>query len=271
MAETDVKLPTSTVYAGPNTIASAMLYQVEEANKNYANVAAQLAAADGDRETALKTWVETTDLAQAVKLREQISKLNEQLNNLADKHVKDVELSDDDKAKLNEELKTLRTGIKDSRMAVEMVVKTISTDSEGVLKALEDIGDASRSGKGRPVGTPGAKGPRVSATVTVTGGNFTEPQVYDGLSKAATGINGDTKALQEAYAAAAKVEWLEIAKVDKVLDFEFQPGEGRPVYKVHTEPKERAKPNTAKATATVPSTSNGQAKAEAPAPAAKAS
>jgi hypothetical protein len=49
MAETDVKLPTSTVYAGPNTIASAMLYQVEEANRNYANVAAKLAAADGDR------------------------------------------------------------------------------------------------------------------------------------------------------------------------------------------------------------------------------
>jgi hypothetical protein len=269
MAETDVKLPTSNVYAGPNTIASAMLFQVEEANRNYANVAAKLAAADGDRETAVKTWVETTDLAQAVKLREQISKLNEQLNNLADKHVKEIELTDEDKAKLNEELKTLRTGIKDSRMAVEMVIKTISTDSEGVLKALEDIGDQSRSGKGRPVGTPGAKGPRVSATVTITGGNFTEPQVYDGLSKAATGINGDTKALQEAYAAAAKVEWLEIAKVDKVLDFEFQPGEGRPVYKVHTEPKERAKPNTAKA-ATV--TATAPAKPEAvQAPAAKAS
>lgn len=267
MAEAATTLPTSTVYSGPNTIASAMLFQVEEANKNYQTVAGQLAAADGDRESALKAWVETSDMPQAVKLREQIAKLTDQLNALADKNVQEVKLSDEDKAKLTEELKAHRTNIKDARMAVEMVVKTISADSEGVLKALEEIGDASKSNKGRPAGTPGTKGPRVSATVTVTGGNFTEPQTFDGLSKAATGINADTKALQEAYAAAAKVEWLEIAKVDKPLDFEFQPGEGRPVYKVHTEPKERAKPNTAK-NGTAPAKADDKA---APAPAAKAS
>lgn len=274
MANVEVNIPVSTVYSGPSTIAGAMLYKVEEAIQSYSELAGRLAAAEGDRESALKAWVENSTDKQALTLRNKIAELNSQLNALAEKHVKSETLSDDDKAKLNEELKVRKQAVKDTRNAVIMVNTTMKVDSDNVLKALDTLGDPTRSAKGKPAGSAGATGPRVSADVTLTGGTIEGSKVFAGLSKAAIFLNADTKDLQQAYADAAKVDFESISKYEGELTFTFQPNANGAVYTVHTKTKPRAMRGSgeaATATTEAPKAEVEAPKAEAPKPAAKAS
>lgn len=238
MANTAVKLQQSTIYTGPDQVSSAMLAEVEKFTQMYSELDAELAAATGDRDKAVQAWVESSTDAEAVKLREVIAKANAKLKELAEANVKDVSLSEDEVAKKREELKTLRTAVRDKRAATIMVASTVNIDKDAVLKALNEYPDPTRGKGGVKAGTPGPKGPRVSATVKVTGFD-NGPQTFDGLSKAATALNIETKDLQAAYARAASVPFENIAKVQKPLEFTVK-GAGDKEYTINTTPKPRS-------------------------------
>lgn len=237
-ANTSTELSQSTVYTGPDLVSSAMLYEVEKFTAMYTDLATELAAATGDRASAVKTWVESSTDTEAVKLREVIAKATAKLTELAEANVKDVSLSDDEVAKKREELKALKSAVRDKRVATSLIATTINKDTEAVLKALESIEDPTKGKGGAKAGTPGPKGPRVSATVKVVGFD-NGPQNFDGLSKAATAIGIETKMLQEAYAKAAAVPFNNIAKVSKQLTFEVE-GAGGKTFRLETTPKPRS-------------------------------
>lgn len=241
MANTSVQLQTSTVYTGPDPVSSAMIADVERVTKDYLNLQAELAAASGDRDKAVQAWAESSSDDKAVKLREFIAKATKELTELAEANVKTVSLSEDQLAAKREELKQLKTLVRDKRSAAALVANTTGIDTENALKALESIEDPTKGKGGAKTGTPGPKGPRVSANVKVTGfgKDNNETQTFDGLSKAAAAIGVETKVVQEAYAKAAAVPFENIAKVSKPLSFDITAAGGK-VFKFHTTPKPRA-------------------------------
>jgi hypothetical protein len=248
MANTAVKLQTSSVYTGPDPVSSAMLADVEATTAKYVALSTELSAATGDRAKAIETWIQSSDDAEAAKLREVLERAKAKLQELAEASVKNVTLTETEVNAKRDELKVLKTAVQDKRKAATLVANTTNIDTVNVLAALASIEDPTKGKGGVKTGTPGPKGPRVSATVKVTGfGGETDTQTFDGLSKAATAVGVETKAVQEAYAKAAAVPFENIAKVDKPLSFVVSVGTGdnSKSFTFVTTPKPR---NNAKAT-----------------------
>src|SRR5216110_826588 len=75
-------------------------------------VDSRLAAVEGDRDKAIKAWIESSDDPDAVKLREAIAEANRRLKLLAESSVQSEDLSEDDKAKLKAEHATLKDKVR---------------------------------------------------------------------------------------------------------------------------------------------------------------
>lgn len=228
-----------TGYSGPDVVSMAMLTKLHETVNLYSQLETKLAAADGDRSAALKSWIDSTDNAAAVKLRQQIESANAKLNELAEKNVESVTLTEEDKAKANTELDALKPKIKAAFNVIENLIENMSDDPEGVRNALNAISNPVKSTRGRKAGSSGSKLPRVSATVTVNGGAL-ENQVYDSFSKVASVFKCDVEDIQKAFAEAAGVSHEDIKTVTDSVTFEFQPNSNGSVYTMTTTPKTRA-------------------------------
>jgi hypothetical protein len=178
------------------------------------------------------------------KLRAAIAKANEQLAALAEKNVVTESLSDEDKAKLEESVKEMRTRVRNGRSLILDLAKQLNNDVEGVSKALDNYPDVTR---GRGVSTGAKTGstlPRVSVDIKVVGGTFTEdkPGLYKSFSFLAKDLHTDVETLQKAFAEAAGVEHSEISGVKRDLDFKFQATEEGSTYHIFTTPKKNEKP-----------------------------
>lgn len=249
-------------YEGPDVVSQAMLDQLDNLTNQYTSLALKLAAAEGDREAALTSWMETTDLPAAVKIRNLIETNQKKLRELAETNVESSELSEEDKAKLQAELSTLKDKVKSGRGVVENLIGSLSSDPEGVKAALATIDDPVKSNRGRKAGTAGSNLPRVSARVTIHGGNFDDQNAvneFDSFSAAANALNADVKEMQLAFAKAAGVEHQAISSVKKPVVFEFQAHENGPTYQVETTPKQRQKPGPRAKADTKPAESNSEA------------
>lgn len=224
-------------YSGPNVVIANLSEEIEKAASQYGEISARLAAAEGDKETALKTYMSTSEDAEAVKLREAIAKLNDKLKALAESKVVTDDLSDEDKAKLTVEAATLKEQVTKGQKAVVAVLGSFNVDAEGVNAWLEDF--KSRQGKrGKTVGTTGSTLPRVNVNVTIEGGNFTEPQHFESFAPACQKLKFPVKDMQEAFAKAAGVAHEDIKSVNKPVTFTIKPHEAGAEYTVKTTPKE---------------------------------
>jgi hypothetical protein len=230
-------------YEGPDGIAGAVVNLHEQDCKQYSDLATTLQAAEGDREAAVKQWAETADDAQAEKLRAGIAKLNAQLHALAEKSVSADEMSDEDKAKIREQLDSLGTKIRNGRNAAVSVAKTTGVDVEGIQKYLDDnVPDPTRrkGAKGSANAGTGSSLPKASVNFTLVKGD--ERATFDTFTLAAKHMDTTVEKLQLAYAEAAskatgsKVEHADISSVTRELSFTF--GD----YSVNTKPKARKKP-----------------------------
>lgn len=216
------------------------LFVVHEGNVNkYKELQSKLAASEGDRETAVTNWMESSDDQQAVKIREQVEKLNQRLRDLAEKNVVSEELSEDAKAALNTELETLKQSIKDGSTALTKASEFFASEKDNVLKALEEIGNPAVGRRGRAPGSAGSNLPRASVHISITGGKYTDtaPLKYDTFSAAATGLNAEVRDLLEAFAKAANVELNDVKTVKTPQKFDVQVGDT--LYHFATTPKER--------------------------------
>jgi len=232
-------------YDGPDAVSKAMLDKLAETTSQYSALTLKLQAADGDKESAIKSWMETTDMTQAVKLRTTVQNALAKLRELAESNVELVTLTEDDKTKLTVELDELKSQIKAGYQVLDNIVENFSPDKENVTKALESIENPVKSNRGRKPGTPGSGLPRVSAVLYMIGGNFENEQVYDSFSKAAMTLNCDVKDMQVAFAEAAGVTHENIKSAfDKsgTVEFDFQPNSNGAVYHFRAVQKDRKKP-----------------------------
>lgn len=229
------------------TLGVALDHHAEHA-RQVEDLSARLKAADGDRAAALKAYISTSDDAAVVKLRAGIEKLTAQLNDLAEKNVVSETLSEDDKAKLTEQLATVRAEFNTGRKAILSITESMAAvvNVDAVKAALEEIGSGIKSTRGRKAGDPGSSLPKASAVLQVSNGN--DSWTFQTFGDAAKVIfPGDAKGvekLQLAFAKAAGVEHKNISDVSTSQTFELYKEEDGSAgdFAVKTQPKERKKP-----------------------------
>lgn len=240
------------VYQGTDTTSAALLSSYESKVNKYKEIDTLLASAEGDREKALQTWKETSEDAQAVKIREQLAKLEEAFTKLAEKNVPSGDIPEEDKAKLKAELEALKPAIRVAFKSIGELSKTIGSDPEGVAKALEEIGDPTKSGRGRKPGVAGSGLPRVSVNVVLSGGGMDKTHNLGTFSEVAKLTLVDVADVQKAFADAAGVDPMDIksafekAGTDSI-EFDFESSDGKRTYHVVATPKERAPRGSKKA------------------------
>ena len=234
----------NSVYQGPDETAAGVIMTLESHVKDYSSLKTQLAAADGDREAALENYMESSEDKQAVVLRERIEKASQQLRELAEKNVQEVELSEEDRAKINTELEAHAEKINASWSAAKKVAALLEIDEEGVLKALETIGNPTKGSRGRPKGSAGSSVPRASVNIVLNGGSFTN-QPFETFSALAKALDTSVETLSQEFAVAAGVDYKDISQVDSPQEFQVQPKDDGPKYTVKTTPKSR-KPRSSK-------------------------
>jgi hypothetical protein len=232
-------------YTGSDDLSGKLLAALAGTIGEYKELNSKLMAAEGDREKALADFIANSDHKDAVRLRKAIENANAKLNELAEANVVTDELPEEEKDKLRTHLGAIKERLKKSRSAIQGVAETMSSDPEGVMAALTELGDPTSSNRGRKPGTTGSSLPRVSANLTITGGNL-DNKVVESFSKAAMLFNCEVKDLQLAFAKAAGVAHEDIKTVDKSVTFEFQPNDNGAVYKIVTAPKERQTPGPKK-------------------------
>lgn len=234
-----------TEYTGHDPLAAPLLAALNAQVQSYKELSARLSAADGDRDKAIQSWIETTTNDKAVAIRRQMETLTAKLQELAEKNVVTETLSEDDKSKLTTERDSLRDNIRTAIGSIRDISKSLGKDPEGVAKCIDLIGDPTRVGRGRKPGvSSGSNLPRVSATLSVVGGNFTadKPEVFESFSKAALGLNADVADMQKAFAEAAGVSHAEISSVKDSVTFDFTPHVNGSTFTITTTPKSRNKP-----------------------------
>lgn len=244
-------------YEGPDPVSKVMLDQLAGLCTNYTNIQTKLAAADGDKEAALTSWMDTAENTQADRLRKQIETARAKLRALAEENVTFEEWSEEDKTRATTEMDDLKTKIKAGFEVARNLVDTLSTDPEGVKAALETIENPVKTNRGRKPGGSGSALPRASVNIEITGGTFSEegtPNEFDSFSRAALALGCDVKDLQVAFANAAGVKHEDIKSVSKPVEFTFKLTENGTDYLLKTSPKIRQKPG--------PRTSGGKATAE---------
>lgn len=232
-----------TPYNGPDTISGQLLTALIGFSTDYIGIEARLAAADGDKEKAIAAFLETSDDSQIVKLRNAISAAREKMLAIANEKVVVEVLSEDEKARLEKEKAELTTRIRSGRKTIADLSVNFGTDPTGVAEALESIPDPTKSGKGRKAGTTGSSLPRVSATLSVTGGNLTNEK-YESFSALAAVLNVDVADIQKPFADAAGVDPADIKSAfnnTNVVTFSFKPHEAGNEYTVVATQKVRAK------------------------------
>jgi len=231
------------IYTGSNTTVVQLFDILESDSNSFQTMQAKLAAADGDVDKARNAWLESTDNAQVAKLRAAIATAQEKLQALAAQHVTVESLSDEDRAKLKEQVSEMRTRVRNGRSLILDLAKQLNNDVEGVEAALNEYPDVTKGSRSSGGAKTGSSLPRVSVDIVVTGGSFEEGgRSYKSFSFLAKDLHTDVESLQKAFAEAAGVEHSEISGVKRDVEFKFQATENGSVYTISTTPKKNEKP-----------------------------
>jgi hypothetical protein len=233
--------PLAGIYEGPDNFSAKFLLRLQNFITSHNDINSRLIAADGDREAAIKNFIDTSDDEKMSDLRAQLKALQDSIRDYANASVKTEDLSDDDKAKMREELKTLREkvskGAEVARDAFEMNEIDLEGGQAAVAKMLEMMPKAKR---GKAKGEKGSDLPRAYCKLKVFGGNLSADGIeFDNFSRMGTKMNIDVAELQKAFAAAGNVAWEDIKTIDRPLEFKFTPAGTETEYTVHTTPTAR--------------------------------
>jgi len=238
MTTTETEQVRDSVYQGPDETSAGILMTLESHVRQFKTLKSELDAADGDRDAALQNYMENSEDKQATVLRERIEKATQQLRELAEKNVQEVELSEEDRSKILTEMDAHSEKINASWSTAKKVAELLEIDKEGVLEALEKIGNPTKGSRGRPKGSTGSSVPRASVYIKVSGGNWTDQQ-FNTFSSMAQALGCSVEDISKEYAVAAGVDYQDISKVDSDIEFQFQAKEDGPKYTVKTSPKAR--------------------------------
>lgn len=218
------------------TLGASLNFYASEVQE-YAGLVARLKAADGDREAALKDYMDNSSDAEVSKLRNAIAAAQAKMRTLAEKNVQDEQLDDAAKGELVKQRDELKEKVRLGQKAIRDFATTMKStlNYDAVIAALDEIGNPASSGRGRKPGTIGASGPKASVNITVTNGN--DSWEFKTFSESKKVLGADLKTIQQAYADAAGVQLDEISSVDKPLNFTLETTNGK--FQISTTPKAR--------------------------------
>ncbi len=233
--------PLAGIYEGPDAFSAKFLLRLQSFIQSHNDINSRLIAADGDREAAIKNYIETSDDEKISALRVQLKELQDAIQAIANAEVKSESFSDEEKAKMREELKTLREkvakGAEVARDAFEINDVDVEGGQTAVAKMLEMMPKAKR---GKAKGEKGSDLPRAYCKLHVTGGNLSDDGIdFDNFSRMGTKMDIDVAELQKAFAAAGGVAWEDIKTIDRPLEFKFTPAGTETEYTVKTTPTAR--------------------------------
>lgn len=217
---TDISTTVQAELQGENPILAnlAPLFTAVERNiATYNSVAAQLAAAEGDRDAAVKSWMDSTNDGDAVALRNVIKEATERLNTLAQAAVGDSQVTEEEKARIKTAKEAAEKKLRASSKAVRGLAEPFDLDVTPILRKLGDPFTPKQS-----TGT-GSSLPRPSVYVKCMRNN--DPQrvmTFDTLSAASKHMDYDLEQLGRAYAKAGGKPYEEVSKVDTVQTFEWK-------------------------------------------------
>jgi hypothetical protein len=167
--------PLAGIYEGPDMFSGKFLLRLHGFITEFNNTNQRLIAADGDRNAAVKNFIETSDDEVMTALRAELKSLQEKIQAHADASVKTETFTDEQKAAMKEELKTLREkvakGSEVARDAFEMNEVDVEAGHAAVAKMLELMPAVKR---GKAKGTTGSSLPRAYCKLNVSGGALGE-------------------------------------------------------------------------------------------------
>jgi hypothetical protein len=251
------------LYKGEDEFERMLITQTEKIIGQFSEVSTKLAAADGDRDKAMKTFIESSDHPEAVAIRLTIQEANARLKQLAEENVVSLTLSEEEKAKLKTLSSTLKEQAKAALETLEGTAKLMSVDSVPFTEAVAALKSRMPvATRGRKPGDSGSSLPRPRVNLYVTGGNLKPEQHFESFSKLALTLNCDTADIQKSYAAKAGVDPMDVKSIKDPVTFEFQPNENGAKYVILATPKETQKTGPKPKSESVQAEGNAEAKTE---------
>lgn len=190
---------------------------IEQNIAQYNAVSAQLAAAEGDRDAAIQSWMDSANDGDAAALRNVIKEATERLRTLAEAAVGDTSVSEEEKARIKTAKDEAEKRLRASSKAVRGLADPFNLDVTPILRRLGD--------------------PFTPKAATGTGSSLPRPSVYvkcmrnhdpkqtmtfDTLGAAAKHMDYDLEQLGRQYAKVGGKPYEEVAKIDHVVTFEWQ-------------------------------------------------
>jgi hypothetical protein len=221
--------------------------------KDYHNLKSQVDAAEGDREAALKAWMDNSTDPEATAIRNAVQNALDKLRTLAESAVGDQQISEEEKARLKTELAAVEKRAKASSRSLRGLAEPFDLD---VTPMLAKLGDPFLPKA--PTGT-GSGLPRPSVIVECRRNRDPkQTMTFENLSQAAKHMDITVEDLGKLYAQTAGVAYEEIAKVDTPQEFTYQSTrEGAPHWDIRTTPKKTARGRQAVETQETPAQGQG--------------
>lgn len=206
--------------------------------KAYRQLEAEVAAAEGDRDAAIKAWMDGSSDEEAKAIRDAIERATAKLRTLAEAAVGDTQVSEEEKARLKVQLDTAAKKAKASSRGLRGLAEPFEIDVTSQLRSLGDpFLPAEKTGTGSSL-------PRTSVYVqTIRNGDPKRSMTFENMSGAAKHIDLPIEELGKLYAQAGGVPYEEISKIKEPLEFTYQNTalKDAPVWTIKTTPKESAR------------------------------
>lgn len=211
-------------------------------------IAAQLAAADGNKDAAVKAFMEASDDEQAVKIRERLNELKAQVETLtakfkeyAEQNVHVETLDEETKAKLTAEQNEKRKEVKNSLKSFEILTKTLG-DPE-IDAAMDEYLKEHPDPTAKRGPNTGSALPKYACYVDiVVSTNPGHTIRKENLSTAAPVLGENAESLGRKVAEAGGVEYSQLSTLTKPVTFELPGGQDGVTYTVTVTPKPRKAP-----------------------------
>lgn len=190
---------------------------IEQNVTTYNRASAQLAAAEGDRDSAVQGWMDSASDNDAVALRDVIREATTRLRTLAEAAVGDSQVSDVEKARIKSAKEAAEKQLRASSRAVRGLAEPFHLDITPILRKLNDpFTPKENAGTGSTL-------PRPSVYVKcMRNGDPKRTMSFDTLGAAAKHMDYDLEQLGRHYAKVAGKAYEEVAKIDTIQEFEWK-------------------------------------------------
>lgn len=226
------------LYEGDNPLLQKLFDQLGGVYDEYVSLTGELAAATGDKDSAVDAVMKSDESAKAVQLRERIQKAMDELRAIAEKRVAETSLTDEEIAAKETRKTEIHAKLTKAVSNTAGLAETMGLEDD-VVAPLERVREALGKRKGASGGAKtGSSLPRVPVDVYCVGNGLN--QAFNSFSALAVATKSNVETIQKAFAEAAGVKHEDISSVKRPVDFTLVVGDVS--YEINTKPKDIKRP-----------------------------